>query len=211
MSGTRVRVVDFGNRDRSVALAQAALRRGELVMLPLDTQYALVGDAFRAEALGRLRRARERPADWAPPLVVPSVAALGGIAHVEGPVQELARAFWPGMLSLVCDPQPSLTWELGDTRRGVVVRMPLHPVALEVLAEVGPCAAVVLGTAVGREPGTASEALGPSAIELHVGGLPVGRSTVLDVRSWPPRLLRDGDVPLAELRAVVPSITAASG
>jgi L-threonylcarbamoyladenylate synthase len=89
-----------------------------------------------------------RPSAAAPdmpvPVLVGSWAAVDGLMlGVPDIVRELVEAFWPGGLSLVLTHAPSLAWELGDTRGTVVVRMPLHPFALELLGEVGPMAVSV--------------------------------------------------------------------
>ena len=73
------------------------------------------------------------------PVLVGSWTGLDGLTLVVPPtVRELVEAFWPGALTLVVEHAPSLAWDLGDTRGTVAVRMPLHPVALELLARTGP-------------------------------------------------------------------------
>src|SRR4029079_15961209 len=75
------------------------------------------------------------------PVLVGSWHTIEGLVYtVPGAARELIRAFWPGAVSLVVVQAPSLQWDLGDARGTVMLRMPLHPVAIEVLSEVGPMA-----------------------------------------------------------------------
>jgi tRNA threonylcarbamoyl adenosine modification protein (Sua5/YciO/YrdC/YwlC family) len=122
--------------------------------------------------------------------------------------RDLVEAFWPGGLTLVVPHSPTLAWDVGDSRGTVAVRMPLHPVALEVLAQTGPMAVSGANRAGQPAPGTAREAqeqLGyPVAVYLDGGPTrdPVP-STIVDVTGDVPRVLRLGAVSLAELRSVV--------
>ena len=106
---------------------------------------------------------------------------------------------------------PSLQWDLGDTGGTVAVRMPLHPVALEVLRETGPMA-VSSANKTGQPPAvTAEEArdqLGYSVrVYLEAGPCPDPvPSTIVDVTGEVPRVLREGAIPLEKLRDVVPDI-----
>ena len=120
-------------------------------------------------------------------------------------------AFWPGGLSLILEHAPSLSWNLGDTRNTVMVRMPLHPVALELLRAVGPMA-VSSANISGRPPATtaqqAQSQLSDSvAVFLDAGPSPVGvASTVVDLTGETPLVRRVGAVSLEQLRAVLPEI-----
>ena len=125
--------------------------------------------------------------------------------------RELVEAFWPGGLTLVVEHAPTLAWDVGDSRGTVAVRMPLHPVALEVLERTGPMAVSGANRAGLPSPRTAREAqeqLGyPVAVYLDGGptGDPVP-STIVDVTGEVPRVLRLGAVSLEELRTVVPEV-----
>jgi tRNA threonylcarbamoyl adenosine modification protein (Sua5/YciO/YrdC/YwlC family) len=127
---------------------------------------------------------------------------------------ELADAFWPGALTLVLRHAPSLAWDLGETRGTVAVRMPLHPVALDLRAAAGPMAVSSANRSGSPPATTAGEAeaqLGGSvAVYLDAGrcGDPVP-STIVDCTAAVPRVLRSGAVPVERLREVVPAIEAA--
>jgi tRNA threonylcarbamoyl adenosine modification protein (Sua5/YciO/YrdC/YwlC family) len=128
---------------------------------------------------------------------------------------ELVDAFWPGGLTLVARHQPSLRWDLGDTRGTVAVRMPLHPVAIELLNTTGPMAVSSANLTGGPSPATCDEAenqLG-GAVSVYLDG---GRaehavpSSIVDVTGKVPVLLRAGAVSEAQLREVVPDLEAGS-
>lgn len=122
-------------------LARAALGRGELVVIPTDTVYGVAADAFTPSAVQLLLDAKQRGRQSPPPVLVPDIATLEALAEsVPQPVRDLVAAFWPGGLTIVLPAQPSLAWDLGETRGTVALRMPKNPIALELLAETGPLA-----------------------------------------------------------------------
>lgn len=202
-------------RDRGLAAAVSAVRRGDLVVLPTDTLYGLGCDAFKKDAIRALQRAKGRAeGGTAPPVLIGSRRTLDGLAHrLPRAARLLAEAFWPGGLTLIIEHTKSLDWELGDTDGTVAVRMPLHPVALELLRETGPMAVTTANKADGAPPGTAAEAkeqLGYAARVYLDGGAvaaPV-RSTIVDVSRDRPRVLRVGGVTVDLVREVVGEVDA---
>jgi tRNA threonylcarbamoyl adenosine modification protein (Sua5/YciO/YrdC/YwlC family) len=203
---------DPAQRAEGLSAATDAVRRGELVVLPTDTVYGLGADAFTPTAVDALLAAKGRGRDLPVPVLVGSWRALDGLTgYVPPTVRSLVEAFWPGGLTLVVEHAPSLAWDLGDARGTVAVRMPLHPVALELLAETGPMA-VSSANKSGQPPATsvaeAHEQLG-YAVAVYLDGGPSGDpvpSTIVDVTGSTPRLLRPGAVALEALREVVAGI-----
>jgi L-threonylcarbamoyladenylate synthase len=203
---------DPSGRSQGLAAAADAVARGELVVLPTDTVYGIGADAFSPSAVAALLRAKGRGRDMPVPVLVGSPRTLHGIADRISPqASELVAAFWPGALTVICHQQPSLTWDLGDARGTVAVRMPLHPVALELLGVTGPMA-VSSANITGRLPAaTAAEALdqlGESVAVYLDGGTcadPVP-STIVDVTGERPRVVRVGALDIDELRGVVADI-----
>jgi tRNA threonylcarbamoyl adenosine modification protein (Sua5/YciO/YrdC/YwlC family) len=122
-------------------LARAAIGRGELVVIPTDTVYGLAADAFSPKAVQRLLDAKGRGRTSPPPVLIPGVPTLDALARdVPESARKLVEAFWPGGLTVVLHAQPSLQWDLGETRGTVALRMPSHRIALELLSETGPLA-----------------------------------------------------------------------
>jgi tRNA threonylcarbamoyl adenosine modification protein (Sua5/YciO/YrdC/YwlC family) len=199
-------------RDRGIEAAIEAVRTGELVVLPTDTVYGVGADAFTSYAVTALLNAKGTDRRVPPPVLVGSRHTLDGLVYTLPPAaRDLVEAFWPGALTLVVEHAPSLQWEIGETGGTVAVRMPLHPVALEVLRETGPMA-VSAGNKVGRPaPQTAEEAreqLGYAVrVYLEAGPGPDSLpSTIVDVTGDEPRVLRAGAIAVDALRDVVPDL-----
>ncbi len=200
------------DRDRGVEAAIDAVKRGDLIVMPTDTLYGVGADAFKPWAVTALLDAKGRDRKMPPPVLVGTRATLDGLVfNLPSAARDLVEAFWPGALTIVVEHAPSLQWDLGDLDGTVAVRMPLHPVALEVLRETGPMA-VSSANKTGQPPAiTAEEAraqLGFSvSVYLESGELPDRTpSSIVDVTGEVPRLLRAGAIPLEKLRDVVPSI-----
>jgi tRNA threonylcarbamoyl adenosine modification protein (Sua5/YciO/YrdC/YwlC family) len=189
-------------RATGLRAAVSTARRGRLVLLPTESVYALLTDAFSAPGVAAVRAAKQRPPTTPLPVAVSSRAMLRGVAErLPAAATELVDAFWPGPLTLVCRQQPSLAWSATGGGTDLTVRMPLHPVALEVVRGVGPCVLI----AAGATPADAPESVD---VVLDAGPLPThpATSAVVDVRGPEPVLVRAGAVPTARLREVAPSL-----
>ena len=164
---------DEGRRD-GVAKAVEAIRAGEIVVLPTDTVYGVGADAFSAEAVASLLAAKGRGREMPPPVLVPSVRTVDGLAtDVPAWARDLIREFWPGPLTLVFKAQSSLMWDLGETNGTVALRMPQDDIALAVLTEVGPMA-VTSANLTGQPPATtatdAASQLGAAVTSTSTAG-----------------------------------------
>lgn len=200
---------DSDSRAAGVIAARSALKSGRLAVIPTDTVYGLAADAFDSQAVSALLAAKRRGRDMPVPVLVGSWTTIDGLVFSVRPqARDLIRAFWPGGLSLVVQQAPSLAWDLGDARGTVMLRMPLHPVALELLREVGPLA--VSSANVSGQPAatTAAEAraqLG-DLVGVYLDGGPAEHglaSTIVDLTSDAPRILREGAVPTEKLAEVL--------
>jgi L-threonylcarbamoyladenylate synthase len=205
---------DPATRVDAVRSAADSVAAGELVVLPTDTVYGLGADAFQPAAVADLLRAKGRSRDFPVPVLVGSWTTIEGlVTNIDQRTRDLIEAFWPGGLTLVVRHAPSLSWDLGDADGTVAVRMPLHPVAIELLEITGPMA-VSSANRHGEPPAqTAAEArrqLGEDvAVYLEDGQVPGGvASTIVDVTGEVPKVLRLGALELDELRSVVPGIEA---
>ena len=184
--------------------------RGGLVVLPTDTVYGIAADAFTPPAVAALLAAKGRGRQMPPPVLVPDVRTLDGLCtDVPDEVRTLVTELWPGGLTVICRAQPSLAWDLGETRGTVAVRMPDHPAALALLRRTGPLAcssANRTGRAAALTAADAREQLGDAVqVYLDAGRVPGGvASTILDATSGTLRLVRAGAITLDALRALVP-------
>lgn len=196
-------------REAGVEAAAQAVQRGGLVVLPTDTVYGIGADAFDHDAVQALLDAKGRGREMPPPVLVSAATTLAALAtNLQHYVDALTEAFWPGPLTLVCDQQPSLTWDLGETRGTVAVRMPDHEVALALLERTGPLAvssANLSGLPAATEAAAAEGMLGERVeVVLDDGPSPQGEaSTILDVRLSQPRLLRRGALSVTALNDVL--------
>jgi L-threonylcarbamoyladenylate synthase len=214
-----VRLYDCRNiseRNQGIEAAISAVRSGDLVVMPTDTVYGVGADAFKSWSVTALLNAKGRGRNVPPPVLVGSRHTLDGlVARLPERARDLVEAFWPGALTIVVEQAASLQWDLGETNGTVAVRMPLHPVALEVLRETGPMAVSSANlhgqpTAVTAEE--AREQLGYKvSVYLEAGPCPDPvPSTIVDMTGDTPIILRDGAIALEQLRSVVPDILPAA-
>lgn len=209
---------DPNQRPLAIAAAAEALKGGRLVVLPTDTVYGIGADAFNSAAVSALLSAKGRGRDMPVGVLVGSWHTIEGLVYtMPDGARDLIRAFWPGALSLVVTQAPSLQWDLGDARGTVMLRMPLHPVAIELLREVGPLAvssANVSGRPAAVNADEARSQLG-DLVDVYLDAGPSDQgaaSTIVDLTGDMPRILRPGPVSverIAEVLAVDPeSLTA---
>jgi L-threonylcarbamoyladenylate synthase len=203
--------------ESSIVEAAQVLKRGGLVAFPTDTVYGLGAHGFVPQAVERLYVAKRRPRGKPIALLLASGEEICQVAQdVPSLAWELAERFWPGGLTLALPRSsavPDVVCAGGDT---VAVRVPDHPVTLALIRALGaPLAASSANLSGGTDPVTAEEvraALG-GALDLILdggrcpGGVP---STVLDLTTEPPRLLRLGAISVEELRAVLPDVSVLS-
>jgi L-threonylcarbamoyladenylate synthase len=205
---------DAEQRAKGLEAAERALRLGELVVLPTDTVYGLAADAFSASSVDGLLSAKHRGRDMPVPVLVGAWSTLDGLVDVLPPAADALRtSFWPGGLTLIVRHASSLIWDLGDAFGTVGVRMPMHPVAIELLTRTGPLAvssANISGSPPAATCDEAQDQLGEN-VAVYLDGGPSGEpvpSTIIDCTVDPPRLLRAGAISVEDLRREVPDLQA---
>jgi len=207
---------DDAERGRGVTAAVAAIKRGDLVVLPTESVYAVATDGFSARGASAVRQAKGQSRSTPLPIMIASVTTIPGIAFNPSiAAMELMHGFWPGALTVLVTPQPSLAWE-HPAGAPLAVRIPLHPLTLEILRATGPLIVTGANSAGGVAALRADDALaalGESvAVCLDAGALGsdpslTQSSTVVDATGEVPVILREGAITLEQLRSVVPSIT----
>lgn len=195
-------------------MAARILAEGGLVAFPTDTVYGVGAHTFMPQAVERLYAAKRRPREKPIALLLAASQEIRRVARDVPPLAwELAERFWPGGLTLALprgSAVPDVVCAGGDT---VAVRVPDHPVALALIRALGAPLATSSANLSGQ-PDTMTaeevrEALG-DAVDLILdrgrcpGGVP---STILDLTTEPPRLLRLGAISVEELRAVLPTLS----
>jgi L-threonylcarbamoyladenylate synthase len=199
-------------RDIGIEEAGAAIRRGELVVIPTDTVYGVAADAFTPEAVEALLSAKGRDRAMPVPVLVASPEMLDALVdQLPASGRALIDAFWPGALTVVVRHTAHLAWDLGETRGTVAVRMPNHEVARELIAQTGPLAVSSANRTGNLAPATMLDArlqLG-ATIAVYLDGGPSGESvpsTIVDVTAERPRVLRAGAIDVERLREVEPEV-----
>ena len=190
----------------------AAIKRGEVVILPLEHGYVYACDAFSLSAVNRLHQLRNDPPGIAAQVIISSAAVLDGITQgLTIEVKELAAAFWPGLLTLQLLQNQSLNWDLGDggSLREFAVRVPNQSETLEIAKETGPLA-IASATTAGHGP-VAKISNVHDLAALDIGVIPPGPlSSVVALESGKLAVIRVGALTLEELRKVVSAIELAS-
>ena len=197
----------------AVSIATRALCQGELVAFPTDTVYGVGCDPWQIDAIVALYAAKQRPRNMAIPVLLGSAEAASAVARCLPPgYGELAEAFWPGGLTLVVPKRPEVPSLLTASRRSVAVRLPDHAVARALANGIGGCLAATSANRSG-EPAAVDAASALSALRgfvsvlLDGGRCPRGvGSTVVDLTSDPPRVLRQGVIPYDALCGHLPQL-----
>jgi tRNA threonylcarbamoyl adenosine modification protein (Sua5/YciO/YrdC/YwlC family) len=201
-------------REAGLTAATRAVQSSRLVVFPTGTVYGIGCDAFDAHAVRSLVDAKSLGRTMPLSVLVGSWSTVDGLVlSVPKRARDLIEAFWPGELSLVLPHAPSLAWDLGDTRGTVMVRMPLHPVALELLREIGPMAqsgASIAGRPAATTIEDAKAQLG-DAVAVYLDGGPsenTAPSTIVDLTDDTPRMLREGAVSRDAVAEVLGTVVA---
>ncbi|MDQ4490545.1 L-threonylcarbamoyladenylate synthase [Sinomonas sp. ASV486] len=206
-------------RAEGLAHAQRAIAQKQCVVIPTDTVYGIAADAFSAQAVATLLAAKGRGRSMPPPVLIPRLQTMDGLAtEVPAGGRALAEKFWPGPLTLILHAQPSLTWDLGETKGTVALRIPDDELAQALLTITGPLAvssANRTGQAAAQTASEAREQLAES-VEVYLeegfrpvegtaesGGLP---STIVDCTGERLRVVRQGALSLDAIREIVPDV-----
>jgi L-threonylcarbamoyladenylate synthase len=196
--------------DAAIENAVKLLRQGRLVAFPTETVYGLGADAANPDAVRRIFQAKGRPADH--PLIVhiSSVDSLNDWAlTVSDAAQQLAARFWPGPLALILNKKPEVSLVVTGGQNTVGLRMPDHPVALNLLRAFGGGIAAPSANRFCRISPTQAvhveEELGDAVdLILDGGACQVGvESTIVDLSGVRPKLLRPGHITRLEIEAVL--------
>lgn len=199
--------------DALFAEAKGLLNRGRVVALPTETFYALAAHPYQEQALEGLFALKERPPDKAVLLLVANPEMLPSlVAEIPEAAAALIKAFWPGPLTLILPARPDLSGWLTANTGTVGVRQPRQGVTCRLIHYLG---FPVTGTSANRsgqppliDAGEVDRIFGEEVpLIVDAGSCPGGLpSTIVDVSSHPPRLVRPGAISLASLRDIIPEI-----
>lgn len=182
-----------------VERAAQALAGGGVVVVPTDTVYGLAACADDADAIDRIYELKARPRDKELQLLIPDAGWLDRLARPSSAARRVAERFWPGPLTIIV---PAVD---GDAPVGV--RVPAHPIALDLLARVGAVAATSAnrsGEPTPRDIGAIRELFG-DGVDLYLdgGAITGAASTVVDLTGTDPEIIREGDVTRAAIERVL--------
>ena len=193
--------LELTNSKQDIQTAGKLLKDGELVAIPTETVYGLAADALNGEAVANIFKAKGRPMDN--PLIV-HIADLSQVddlvAFVPPVLEDLAKAFWPGPLTVIMEKSDLIPDEVSAGLDTVAIRMPSHPDARAIIKAAGtPLAAPSANTSGMPSPTTAAHVMhdmdGKIAAVVDGGACEVGvESTVLTLCTRVPRILRPGRV-----------------
>lgn len=193
--------------------ARRALSAGLIIALPTETYYALAVHPFQEEALSRLYLVKDRPAGKPVLLLVAHREMLSQVAaDIPAAAHRLMDRFWPGPLTLILPARPILPRRLA-ARGTIAVRQPAQPLTCRLIAVLGFPVTGTSANRAGQAPLTAASAVawefgGQVELILDDGPTPGGPpSSIVDVTTSPPALVRPGAVAAAALRRVIPEIT----
>jgi len=195
--------------ERSVRIAAGVLLDGGVVAFPTDTVYGIGVRSDDDAAVGRLYLVKERPIEKAIPLLLASAAEMPTVAReVPETAWRLAEAFWPGGLTIVLPKRETVSPAV-SAEDSVAVRVPAHDVALSLIRAVGIPLATTSANISGRTSATTADEVweelnGRIDLLLDAGECPGGiPSTVVDLTTSVPKVLRQGAISVERLRAVV--------
>jgi L-threonylcarbamoyladenylate synthase len=208
----RTQVASAADPD-AVRLAVTLLRAGQVVAFPTDTVYGVGAHALDLVAVGRLYAVKDRPSKKAIPVLIADVADLSRLVRgVPDVVTRLAAQFWPGGLTLVLPEATGLPAILTAGGDSVAVRCPAHATPLALIRSLGaPLAATSANLSGQPAPKTAAQVVeqlsGRLPLILDGGECAAGvPSTLLDLSTDPPRVLRGGAISIAALRRLLPEL-----
>jgi tRNA threonylcarbamoyl adenosine modification protein (Sua5/YciO/YrdC/YwlC family) len=197
--------------DPQIEAALAELRAGRPIVIPTDTVYGVAALPSVAAAIEAVFWAKDRPKEKALPILAAEVAALEEVVVLDDRARAVADRFWPGPLTLVLERAPQFHYDLGGgTSPMIAVRIPEHPLTLELLRASGPLA-VTSANRSGDEPALtveeAREALG-DVIDVYVDGGPCegSPSTIVSLAAGF-EVLRRGGLDPDEVLAAIQSST----
>jgi L-threonylcarbamoyladenylate synthase len=200
---------------KAIRKAVHLLRAGEVVAFPTDTVYGVGANAFERFAVRQIFDLKKRARDKSLPVFIYQIDDLNLVARdVPNRAWPLLQRFWPGALTVVLPKNSALPDDVTGGQSSVAVRIPDHPVCLDLVIRVGRPLAVTSANLSGQPTPTTAQGVAEQLGErlpLVLDGGPSSTtqpSTIIDLSKTPPRLLRRGPLSLAALREFLPDLQA---
>lgn len=192
--------------------AAELLKNGEIVAIPTETVYGLAADACNEKAVAKIFKAKGRPADNPLIIHVATREQANELAETNETSLKLMEKFWPGPLTLIMKKRPHVPKITTGGLDTVAIRMPNHPVALDIIKNSRPLAAPSANKSGKPSPTTAEHVKQDIEVPVVDGGSTrIGlESTVVDCTTSPPTLLRPGAITLEQLQEITPTVAGTS-
>ena len=188
----------------AISTAVAIIQENGTIVFPTDTIYGVAADAFSPEGIQKLYRVKERSPDKALPVLIGELCQLDRLLlHVNNRLQLIAKAFWPGPLTVIAPKGPEVPPDLSPYST-IGVRMPDLAFTLSLLQKTGPLATTSANLSDGPNPTNVQDVLDQldGRVDLILdGGATPGQvaSTVIDVSGPEIKVLREGPISLDQI------------
>ena len=184
-----------------------ALKDGKVIIYPTDTLYALGADIYNENAVRNIFKIKQRPSKIPLPIAVPSIQAIETVAYINEAARKISKKFLPGSLTVILKKKPSVPKIITSGFDTIAIRIPRHPIALQLLRRYGPLTATSANLHHKKTPGVIKDILiqldTHIPVSLHDGRLDGVPSTIVDLSSKKPHIVRQGSVTEKELLAVI--------
>jgi len=191
--------------DFSAALK--ALKNGEPIIYPTDTLYALGADIYNETAVRKVFDIKQRPYSVPLPVAVPSIQTIETIAYMNDAAHEISKKFLPGTLTIILKKKLSVPDIVTSGQDTIAVRIPNHTIALELLAQYGPLTVTSSNLHHEKTLGSITDILIQLGTHIPIclndGRLDSVPSTIIDLSTSKPRIVRKGLVTEKELLDVI--------
>jgi L-threonylcarbamoyladenylate synthase len=191
--------------DFSAALK--ALKNGEMIIYPTDTLYALGVDIYNETAVRKVFDIKQRPYSVPLPVAVPSIEVIETIAYMNDAAYEISRKFLPGTLTIILKKKLSIPDIVTSGTDTIALRIPNHPIALELLSRYGPLTVTSANLHHEKTLGTVADILKQlgtrNPICLNDGKRDAVPSTIVDLSTSTPRIVRKGLITKKELQEAI--------
>lgn len=187
--------------------AITALQKGEPVIYPTDTLYALGADIFNKSAVQQIFQIKKRPVSVPLPVAVSSIKDIESIAYLTDDAIKICHRFLPGTLTVLLKKKPCVPAVVTSGLPTIGVRIPNHPVALHLLSKVGPLTVTSANIHLEKTKETISEVLNQLGRRITVahdsGRLAAAPSTIVDLTTQTAQIVRTGAITEKELQGVL--------
>ncbi|MDO5048773.1 MAG: L-threonylcarbamoyladenylate synthase [Actinomycetaceae bacterium] len=179
-----------------------------VIVLPTDTVYGIGANPYSTAAVNAVLRAKGRGRQMPPPVLIPTPEDAENVSEdLNDCARALIQNLWPGALTLITKAPETLRFDLGDIKDTIAIRMPDHPVTLDVLSHTGPLA-VTSANLTGKPPATNIEQAikyFDEDVACYIDSGPTPGpvpSTIIDVTGEHPVLLRAGAIDVAVIEEI---------